>query len=334
MMQQPIPRIISWENLEQRIDIGASFVSHISGTPEADIFYDANRGELGFAIDAASPELPTVEPVSISISLANRGTQQRLEIRSADRVLFREFYDFCVEIIDSSQTDGVPPHKAVDAAWGAWVRLLDRKAILSKEKQLGLLGELWLLRRIASSSGWRYALDAWHNEANSEHDFGLPALDIEVKSTTNELRTHLIGSATQLMKSPSRDLFLLSLQFTPAMKGAINATSLQSEILEIERSLDGELLQRFESRLTSVGWRREHSRHYCQYFVHRSRPALIEVNEDCPRLTLPMISQLGDAVANRVGSLSYRIDVTGLGHEDGTGRFNSLLPTNNTRPRS
>lgn len=333
-MQQQIPRIISWENIEQRIDIGASFMSHIPGTPEADIFYDAHRGELGFAIETDSTELPTVEPVSISISLRSGDKKQRLEIRSADRVLFREFYDFCVEIIDSSQTDQVLPHKAVDAAWGAWVRLLDRKAILSKEKQLGLLGELWLLRRIANSRGWHQALDCWHKEANSEHDFCLPTVDIEVKSTTNELRIHLIGSATQLMKSPSRDLYLLSLQFTPGMKGAFNAASLQSEIQEIELSLESELLQRFESRLTSIGWRREHSRHYCQYFVHRSRPTLIEVNEECPRLTLPMIAQLGNAVANRVGSLSYRIDVTGLGHEEGTDQFDSLLPTNDTQARS
>lgn len=326
MNQENQHRIISWENLEQRIDVGASFVSKIAGTPRAELFFDANRNELGFVVDVDTDSLPTVEPMSIDIRHVRPNGHLRLEIRSSDRILFREFYDFGVEIIDSAQTNNVSPHKAVDAAWGAWVRLLDRKAILSKEKQLGLIGELWLLRRIANNKGWAFALDSWHGEANAEHDFCLATVDIEVKSTTNEQRVHTIGSATQLLKSPDRDLYLLSLQFTPAMRGVANAVSLSGEVESIVNELDDGLRSRLDARLTAAGWRSEHSRHYGQVFVHRSKPVLVKVDEECPRLTLPMIAQLGQMIAHRVGSISYRVDVTGLGHEDGSPEFIAALP--------
>jgi hypothetical protein len=319
-------RIISWEHLEQRVTNGASFREPVNGIPTCEIFFDAHRGELGFAIEVETTELPTVEPVSITFSIVQK-PYFALELRSSDELLYREFYDFCVEILDSVQLESLAPPRAVDAAWGAWVRLLDRKAILSKEKQLGLIGELWLLQRIGRHSGWAIALDAWHESSNSEHDFCFNKFDIEVKATTNESRVHLIGSAKQLHPSLNRPLYLLSHQFTSAARQAVNAISLTDLVEVICHELVSEkLIELFKTRLLTTGWRQEHSRHYEQSFVFRTAPTIIAVDDNCPRLTPPMLESLGQIVCDRLNSVTYRIDVTGLGYSDGSPEFLDLIP--------
>lgn len=319
-------RILSWAHVDNRIASNTSFRDPVAGSPDADLFYDAYRGELGVSIESESELLPSIEPSSFSVEIF-RGSKNSLVIRNLEPRLNREFYDFCVDILDGAQIGGLDPSRAVDAAWSSWMRLLDSKSVLSDEKQLGLLGELWLLQRVSESHGWTTALDSWHEDTNSEHDFCLPNFDIEVKTTTSENREHIISSLNQLSPVPGRRLYLLSIQFTRAASGTADAFSLADTIHSIQAKLAPlELLNLFNDRIQAVGCKTEHIRHYGKLYLQRSAPRLMMVDEYFPRLTPALLQTLGDSISTRVRGVQYRINVDGLGYEDDSEEFLQLLP--------
>ena len=310
-------RFLSWENLQERMDLNFPFIQNVPGDHPAHFFYEPSRQELGIRILVETSELPIVQPVSVRILVQVYERKMFLEIRSSDELLFREFYDFCCEVIDEIQVNGTSPAQAVDAEWGAWVRLLDREAILSREKQIGLIGELWLFNFLARDYDYELILDSWHRDNSAEHDFCYSNFDVEVKTTTNEQRIHLINSFYQLESSPDRDLFLLSVQLTPSARAAVDSFSLSSMVdclLKLAPTQDLETA--FKKRLEFTGWREDHSRHYRQTYLLRTNPSLILVDELCPRIVYQDLLKVKNIQIDRIKSISYRIDVSGLGTDD------------------
>lgn len=307
-------RFLSWENLHERIELGIPFIQDVPGNPAAHFFFEPSRAELGVRIVTQTTELPLVQPASIRLAIQEINRELNLEIRSGDELLFREFYDFCCEVVDEVQVNGTNPNAAIDAEWGAWVRLLDREAILSREKQIGLIGELWLFEKISAKIGFENAIESWHKENFAEHDFCLSKTDIEVKTTTNEMRIHQIGSMTQLQPSNKRLLHLLSIQLTPCAKVAKGAMSLSNSVKSIQQMAPNSDLETiFLERLRTTGWRDEHRRHYNQTYLLRSEPVVLLVDSTCPRITLDELSQIANNPIERIKAVSYRIDVSGLG---------------------
>lgn len=315
-------RFLSWENLQERMDLSAPFIQPVPGEHSAHFFYEPSRQELGVRILVDSPELPIVQPVSVRIGIQDIERRLFLEITSSDDLLLREFYDFCCEVVDEVQNNGTSPSRAVDAEWGAWVRLLDREAILSREKQIGLIGELWFFQFLTKTYGFDFSLDSWHRDNSSEHDFCCTNFDVEVKSTTSEQRIHLISSMHQLEASSGRDLFLLSIQLTPSARSAAGSMSLSSVVNSLLQSdLSTEQKKAFKQRLEFAGWKEEHSRHYTQTYLLRTNPAVIRVDDLCPRITYQDLLKIENFQIDRIKSVTYRIDVSGLGNEDLASQF-------------
>ena len=318
-------RVLSWENLELRIQGGSPFIQPVAGTVAIDLFFDTANRELGIRVDSLDDQLPEVELAVVNVRLISEGNRQRLEIRCSEEVLFREFYEFCIGIINSVQSDGIPVALAVDHSWEAWARLLGEEGILSQEKQRGIIAELWFLIQIAEMSGWSLAVSSWHDEANAEHDFCLGSFDVEVKSTISEKRIHMIGSEGQLMNSVGRQLFLVSIQLTSATSSAIGAFSLTSLVERVEKQLDTFLLHAFKQRLEKIGWKASHRRHYEKTYVLRTPPSLCQVSDAFPRITRPHLQSGKVPGIDRILDIAYRIEITGLGIEFGTTDFQSAL---------
>ena len=321
---------LPWHRIDSLILEGASFREPVPGTPTASFFFDANSGLFGFSIQTATDACPVVEPSSIEIRVTGSSRSGwDLHIQSAEHLLFCEFYTFAIEILDHVQNKKMQPADAVDKVWNNWDRLLDRNSILSRDKQLGLIGELWVLSRIASAFGWQAAIEAWHETSQSEHDYSLKLCDLEVKATTNEKRIHVISSITQLAPTNGRPLYLVSIQFTPTSSVVDGSVSLMEIIDGMKKDIfDADLLARFMIRLKKVGWKESHARHYSQKYLYRSKPCLIPIDSCCPRLTPDLLEPLGKILESRLVSVSYRIDVSGMGFEEGTMEFNRVLPPN------
>src|SRR5262249_1666676 len=148
------------------------------------------------------PPSPLVELDIRSVSFADGGPV--VEVSTRNRDLYRDFYALACAVADRIQIDHLPADRAITDSLEAWSALLERLVVLSHEKQIGLLGELWALERVATGYGLEFALQAWKGPEAEEHDFSLSAQDIEVKTTGGERRVHMISALTQLLPNPDR----------------------------------------------------------------------------------------------------------------------------------
>ena len=322
-----ILQIAEWRTIDYLINSGASFLEPIRGIADCAIAFDFEYENLSVEIPVSSIDLPKVQPRSLRLRIAIKNGLQKLVISCDSKDLFRSFYDFMHEVLELVHSGSHSPKEAVEASWLIWGQLIERESSLSREKQIGLLGELWLLERLAFLRGWEFSLDAWHKTSVSEHDFCLLSRDIEVKTCTSEARSHLIGSLTQLQPSADRDLYLLSIQLTNASMMAFDSYSLASKVRMVEEAigLDRKWLSQFRSRLESAGWDVSHTEYYDSSFIMRSKSRLIRVDESCPSIVEGTLSGLSDAMRSRIASVGYRIDVTNLGVEDGQEDFDQIL---------
>jgi hypothetical protein len=319
-------QILSWQTLENLLSAGASFEQPVEGITNCAVIYDLSEHRLGVEIPVKSLDLPKTLPLELSFSVEKIAGITKLVVSCSTEELFRSFYDFIHEILEAVHTNILTPIEAVEEAWSKWGRLIERESSLSREKQVGLLGELWLLEKLAEIHGWTYALDSWHETSVSEHDFCLSNRDIEVKTSTSEGRSHLISSLTQLLPALDRELFILSVHLTSAPMIAAGSFSLASRVLFVLNLLESDQnnLNRFKERLKQVGWKEEHMSSYQLGFVFRNSTRLIRVDERCPRIIETTLGNLGE-LRSLISSVSYRIDVAGLGVEDGDLDFETVF---------
>lgn len=320
-------RHLSWDRFDQLIQAGPPAVEAVSGYPKVEIFTDTGGSRIGVRTPAPDENLPPSPLVEIDIRRRQLGDSDVVEVSTTNAALYRDFYAFACAVADRLQTDGMPAGQAVNASLDAWAALLQRLALLDDDHQTGLLGELWLLRFLADSIGWTTAISAWKGTDAEEHDFSLPHADIEVKTTRSESRVHVIGSATQLVPTGSTPLYVLSVQFTGAGAGA--GESLADAV---RAALDGakptaDAHRQLCRRLKDAGWKDEHAMHYRRRYVLRTPPALVAVDDDCPVITPQTLAALGPDRLSRISQVAYRVDLTGLGHEQGTVVFNDILPS-------
>jgi len=320
-------RHLSWERFEELIDAGPPAVEVAKGEPRVEIFTDAGGARIGVRTPTSGTGFPPNPLVEIDMRQLRSGNTHFIEISTTNAALYRDFYAFACAIADRLQVDGMPAEAAVDSAMEAWAALLRRLALLSDEQQIGLLGELWWLRRLAAALGWATAVDAWKGPDAEEHDFSLVAADIEVKTTLSDKRVHVIGSLTQLVPTGSRPLFVLSLQLTGA--GAGPGESLADVVHAVRGGVMDEseaARRRLDQQLEHAGWRDEHAVHYRRQFVLRAPPSLVPVDDACPAITPGTLHHLGPDKLARLVQVAYRVDLTGLGYEDGTPGFCAVVP--------
>jgi hypothetical protein len=328
-MNNPAPEwIISWPNLEGLISEGNSFRMLVAGSHRAWISFDAIRTELAVEIEQQKAELPAVLPQAISIRLTKDATGSELLVMATTSAeLRRYFYDFAVEVLDLTQRGGFTAKAAIDEAWKRWGQLIEQQSVLSRERQVGLIGELHVLRLLAAAHGWNFAIDAWHQTARAKHDFCLELCDVEVKTTTSDRRVHTIGSIDQLLPSPNRPLYILSNQFAVAPRLAAKSFSLASTVRDSFKELedDANLQDAFKQRLVQVGWRENHTGYYQTSFVVRDFARLVPVDDYCPRIVPQMLIDGLGPVSSRIDSVMYSIDVSDLGWQEGTAEYAKVI---------
>jgi hypothetical protein len=85
--------------------------------------------------------------------------------------------------------------------------------------------------------------------------------------------------------------------------------------------------QRLESKLAAIGFRAADAVHYSRRRRLADRPRLIPVGDGVPRLTTEALRELPlRFVPTGISDMTYRIDVEGMGLEEGTPEFAAVLP--------
>ncbi|MBB5933759.1 PD-(D/E)XK motif protein [Streptomyces zagrosensis] len=306
---------VEWATVAGYLDDGTPALIPLAGEPCIEFFVDAYGARTGLriALDPAD-RVPLSGLTAVVVRpVAARG-RRMLEIATAERALFRDFHDLLQGVADRVRREGHSPARAFTETLASWTELLARTRGISEEKRVGLLGELYALERFAYSFTWPIAIAAWRGPHSEEHDFGLPAYDVEVKSTASERRLHSIRGLTQLVPTGDRPLWLLSLQFT---RGGSAGSSLSERVRAIREQVAvhaPDLSQQLADQLTRCEWLGPlAAAPDPERWSLRTQPLVVSsADERLPRLGPEVLAALSAEARQRIVSLTYGVDLTGL----------------------
>lgn len=310
-MSQPDPQLnarLTAATLETYFAAGTVVPVHLSDNPACTLRIDppGDRLELWTPAGGPEPDVTSLSRVTLSTEELDDGPWFVLTVDARGAHL--EAYSLIAAVVDDL-TAGRPFHVSIARSLAAFRDLLAGRGRLSEEKALGLVGELLVLERLVRKSGEYAAVDAWLGPRSEEHDFVLPDVDAEVKTTLAERRSHVIGSETQLQASPSRPLWLVSVQLTRAGT-AVGGFTL-ADIVTRLRTVLRTTADVVSAHLGTQGWRDADADLYRERYMPRTRPTAYLVDDRFPAITRTRL----DTVVPRpdlVGHVTYRVDVTGL----------------------
>lgn len=213
-------------------------------------------------------------------------------------------YALVADTVDGIQLEGRSLSTSIAAALQRYDAVLGRASGLSMEQEIGLIGELSVLRHLLLRG---HSLDVWVGPTREEHDFAFPNCSIECKTTSSERRTHAISGTGQLTPSRELPLHLVSMQFT---RSTMEAALTLPELVETLRSLVGGHRDDLEALLSKAGWRDEDGALYRTAWTQRSSPKTYLVDGEFPRLTEAALVHLPEF--GRILDIAYRIDLTGF----------------------
>lgn len=167
----------------------------------------------------------------------------------------------------------------------AWQDFMKREqpAVLSTEEEVGLLGELVVLRNmIADGMLAADAMDSWVGPMDGLHDFSIGTGGVEVKTTTLPAGfTARIGNLDQLDNSLHRPLYIACVRVSQSDGGK----TLPEYVDDLARAIqDDAAALLFSGRLFAAGYLEAMRDHYSRRFLTRELVYRL-VEDESPRLT-------------------------------------------------
>jgi hypothetical protein len=322
------PHHLSWENFKSTVFLrGQQRVHRVTDSPCIEVFGDGVFNRIGIWLELAAdtvipPELSKL--TFISTRTLNQKGRFVLEVATATASLQRQFYHFAAAVAERVIVEKRPAIEAIGLELQCFADLLEEKAVLGIERQLGLVGEIIFLERLVEKRGMG-ALDSWLGPTGEPHDFRLQALEFEVKTTVSPHRIHTIHGTEQLVPSKGCSLYLISVLLGPP--GASDGFSLAEKVAQLSERFApmSARLTQFTTALEACGFRIADSGHYTRRFAIRRPMGLIPVDKTFPAITRPTIQSALGPLAPRIDSLQYDVSVEGLEHEDGSAEFEAAI---------
>jgi hypothetical protein len=161
---------------------------------------------------------------------------------------------------------------------------------MSRPVQIGLAGELLMLRALWLPALGPEAVHLWSGPDRERHDFTGQRLHMEVKSTTRGRHEHEISRVDQLAVPEGRRLIFASVQLEESSGGTQSLATLVDSILDEVRR-DRAVIDGFQTRLDGLDWSDEMRRSPELIHFNLRDAQLFEVDDEFPRLppsfTLP-----------------------------------------------
>lgn len=172
---------------------------------------------------------------------------------------------------------------------GAWQEFMRKGAqVLSPEAEIGLIGELTLLRAIVDAGvPAALAIESWMGPLDGIQDFELGTGALEVKATLSAAGFPAkIGSLEQLDDSTRQPLFVASARLRQTENGQ-NLPGIV-EAMRVAIKDDGEAERLLTERLLAAGYIDSHSDRYPRKF-EQAGTRIVEVADNFPRMTSGMV---------------------------------------------
>lgn len=295
--------------VDRYFEAGVPTSHTLSRDPRCELYIDPRAGtfELCALVDGAAPDLRGMQRVSVD-TFADGGDEWfRLRIEAHD--IRYEAYGLLVSVVESMR-GGARFAAATAGALANLRAILSSRRRISPEQQLGLIGELLVVRDLLGAHPEIDVVDWWIGPQAEQHDFALPELDLEVKTTSSERRAHVIHGTGQLRPNPGRELWLVSVQLTRA--GGADGVSVAQLVTDIRERLTVRR-ERFLEHLVGLGWRDADVDLYRDQFLLRSAPQAYRVDDDFPAITDERLATSVPHI-DLVTDVTYRIDVSDRAH--------------------
>lgn len=281
------------------------------------IFVDGKETSLLSAMDQAG-QLHLMIPVDYGPTGAPPSDLNGLKVRhrrldtgavldlSAPPSHEQVFTPFCSEIVDAVVRQCREPWKAVAATIRAWQSAWKpARQSIDKIVQVGLFGELLVLRSLMIPTLGPAAVDQWSGPDSERHDFVGGQLHIEVKTTRKSRPEHEISRLDQLRTPPGCRLLFVSVQLEESVGGDESLATQVDAIVDLLRG-DAAALDLFMTKMADMGWSEEvrSSGELLRFFLRGAE--VYAVDDDFPRLPDDFFPPSG------VVSVKYTVDLANL----------------------
>ncbi len=178
-----------------------------------------------------------------------------IDFASSDPAWNRTFCGLCADIINELPATGAAEPVTMFAVLERWRRFwaTDRDG-LSRDEQVGLVGELWLLLEWLPHLTVA-AVTAWQGPLRGRHDFVTPTVSVEVKATRAATgpMVHRIARLDQLDEPGAGTLYLLSLRTVPDPLGTASLDALLARARAAATETGATCAALLDQRLRAVG---------------------------------------------------------------------------------
>lgn len=263
-------------------------------------------------------QYPAWKGISIEFSSFDNAGMEGCYIRieqgeeSDDEVYFAISDDLCSCLQGVAKAD---LYKKLSAALERWKRFFSLRGSikLTREEQLGLFGELWLLRNMLQNDVGLQAIECWKGPYHSTFDFTLQNMSIEVKTTAAKMpyKVH-INNEIQLDDRLAGGNLLLC--FVAVQLSDSSGETLADVVVGIERQAkDNETAYSlFQDKVFGCGLGKPYIDSYASRYIVKEY-VFFDVKEGFPRiLSVDLPTGLGDVSYSLEISAcdNYRMDET------------------------
>ena len=246
---------------------------------------------------ASEDEISDNESRGINVNtnyMRTKGTSQNgiisryIDIMCVDRTGFDQFNLIGRQITEAVSADVSTKAEAVRKVLTRWRYFWGKipKNILSKEQTIGLFSELWFMKYwLFPRLDKRKVIESWSGPRGGRHDFEFPNISFEVKGTTIvEGRIHWIHGLDQLLPPEDGELLFFSLKLREENGGVRDLPEMVRSCGELLNE-DLEVLDQFESALSSVGYSPAHDSEYEKLKFRVVDEMLYNVDANFPKIT-------------------------------------------------
>ncbi len=310
MLEGPTPR--QWAELRAKRPVSEDALATIpiradgTDTPLAMAMDQAGQLHLLIPIQGGPKEPKPPDLNGLRIRHRHMDTGQFLDL-IANPSHERVFTPVCREVVEAVLVQRREPWAAVATTIRAWQSAWKlARPEMEKSVQIGLFGELLVLRNLMIPSLGPAAVAQWSGPESERHDFIAGQVHLEVKTTTRKSRhEHEISRLDQLRVPAGRQLLVVSVRLEESIGGEETVATCMDSVTDLLRG-DAAALDEFMAKMVKLGWSEEMRRsgELLRFTVRDA--SVYPVDAEFPRLPDDFTPPSG------VVSVRYTVDLANL----------------------